>query len=110
MQPQGHVQVLLNMLAFKYNPQAALDAPRICIGAGMPDQGDVQDRTVYLEEGISESVRKELVAMGHQAEYVRGYQRGLFGRGQVIRSHREEGMYVYSAGSDPRADGAAYPA
>ncbi|KAL8684999.1 MAG: hypothetical protein Q9218_008031, partial [Villophora microphyllina] len=69
MQPQGHVQVLLNMLTFKYNPQAALDAPRICIGAGTPDQGKVLDRTVYLEEGIGEDVAKELgdpEGLGHK--------------------------------------------
>ena len=57
--PQGHVQVLLNMLAFKMTPQAALDAPRICIGAGMPDAGNLFD-TVYLEEGISEKVADKL--------------------------------------------------
>ncbi len=110
MQPQGHVQVLLNMLTFKYNPQAALDAPRICIGAGTPDVGKVLDRTVYLEEGISEEVASELRSMGHQVEMVKGFQRGLFGRGQVIRCHMEDGRHVYSGGSDPRGDGAALPA
>ena len=110
MQPQGHVQVLLNMHTFKHNPQAALDAPRICIGAGMPDQGKVLDRTVYLEEGISEDVAEQLRVMGHQVEIVTGQSRGLFGRGQVIRCHMEDGQYVYSAGSDPRGDGAAFPA
>lgn len=109
MQPQGHVQVLLNMLAFKYNPQAALDAPRICIGAGMPDAGKVLDPTVYLEEGISTQVADELKAMGHSVEVLKGYARGLFGRGQVIRCHMEDGKHVYSAGSDPRGDGAAFP-
>ena len=108
MQPQGHVQVLLNMLAFKYNPQAALDAPRICIGAGMPDAGDIFS-TVYLEEGIGEDVAKELQDMGHEVEIVKGYKRGLFGRGQVIRCHFEDGRRIYSAGSDPRGDGGAFP-
>ena len=108
MQPQGHVQVLLNMLAFKYNPQAALDAPRFCIGAGMPDAGNVFD-TVYLEKGIGEDVAEELRRMGHVVEIVRGFQRGLFGRGQVIRCHVEDGKCVYSAGSDPRGDGGAFP-
>ena len=82
MQPQGHVQVLLNMLAFKMNPQEALDAPRICIGAGMPDQGGVLDMVVYLEDGISEETRDKLREMGHKVEIVTGMQRGLFGRGQ----------------------------
>lgn len=110
MQPQGHVQVLLNMLTFNYNPQAALDAPRICIGAGMPDQGKVIDSTVYLEEGIEDAVVQGLRSKGHEVEVVRGYQRGLFGRGQVIRCHVEDGRHVYSAGSDPRGDGTALPA
>ncbi|KAI4130059.1 MAG: hypothetical protein LQ347_003516 [Umbilicaria vellea] len=110
MQPQGHVQVLLNMLTFKYDPQAALDAPRFCIGAGMPDQGKVDDRTVYLEEGIGEEVGEGLKALGHEIELLTGYQRGLFGRGQVIRCHMEDGKHVSSAGSDPRGDGAAFPA
>jgi len=110
MQPQGHVQVLLNMLAFHFSPQAALDAPRICIGAGMPDVGKVLDMTVYLEEGISEDVAAELRNLGHQAEIVTGYARGLFGRGQLIRAHAEGGQLIYSAGSDPRGDGAAFPA
>lgn len=109
MQPQGHVQVLLNMLVFKHNPQAALDAPRFCVGAGMPDQGSLLD-TVFLEEGISEAVAEELRGMGHTVEIVRGFKRGLFGRGQVIRCHFEGGRHVYSAGSDPRGDGAAVAA
>ncbi|KAH0082223.1 gamma-glutamyltranspeptidase, partial [Aureobasidium melanogenum] len=111
MQPQGHVQVLLNMLVFKMTPQAALDAPRICIGAGMPDSGDVFDKTVYLEDGISEETAEKLRAMGHNVEIVKGHGRGLFGRGQVIRWHVDhvEDRGVWSAGSDPRADGHAVP-
>jgi gamma-glutamyltranspeptidase/glutathione hydrolase len=110
MQPQGHVQVLLNMLACEFSPQAALDAPRICVGAGMPDEGDVGGAVVYLEEGITEEVMEELARLGHRAEIVKGWKRGVFGRGQVIRQHVEEGTVIWSAGSDPRGDGAAYPA
>ena len=110
MQPQGHVQVLLNMLVFGYSPQSALDAPRFCIGAGLPEQGKVLDQTVYLEEGIGEKVAEELKAMGHDIQMVQGSKRGIFGRGQVIRCHIEEDRLVYSAGSDPRGDGAAFPA
>ena len=108
MQPQGHVQVLLNMLAFKYDPQSALDAPRFCIGAGMPDQGSLLD-TIFLEDGIDEKAEKGLTALGHNVEMVTGFERGLFGRGQVIRCHMEDGRHVFSAGSDPRGDGAALP-
>ena len=108
MQPQGHVQVLLNMIAFKQNPQAALDAPRFCIGAeNIP--GDPYERSVFLEEGIPETVCQQLKDMGHDAKIVTGYSRRVFGRGQIIRAHVEDGVTVYSAGSDPRGDGAALP-
>ncbi|KAK5108317.1 hypothetical protein LTR62_008413 [Meristemomyces frigidus] len=111
MQPQGHVQVLLNQLVFGHTPQAALDAPRVCIGAGMPEAGDVFDKTVYLEQGISDETVKGLRDLGHKVEVVKGMGRGLFGRGQLIRWHIDpvEKMGVWSAGSDPRGDGAAVP-
>ena len=108
MQPQGHVQVLLNMLAFKYDPQSALDAPRFCIGAGMPDQGSLLD-TIFLEDGIDEKAKKGLTALGHNVEMLGGFERGKFGRGQIIRCHVEDGRNIFSAGSDPRGDGAALP-
>lgn len=109
MQPQGHVQVLLNMLAFDMSPQDALDAPRVCLGAGQPDFGAVHDSTVYLEEGIGEEVAEGLRELGHNVQTIRGFDRGMFGRGQLIRLHVEDGQTVHSAGSDPRGDGAAYP-
>lgn len=111
MQPQGHVQVLLNQVVFGLSPQAALDAPRVCIGAGLPDAGDVADPTVYLEEGIDEATVRGLEALGHKVEVVTGSNRSLFGRGQIIRWHVDpvEGRGVWSAGSDPRGDGHAVP-
>ncbi|KAK6500401.1 hypothetical protein TWF481_010745 [Arthrobotrys musiformis] len=104
MQPQGHVQVLLNMLGFQFNPQVALDAPRICIG------GMALDNSVLVEEGVDESTVEELRAMGHtKIKLVRGIHRQVFGRGQAIRVHYDGGRRVYSAGSDMRADGLAAP-
>lgn len=56
-QPQGHVQVLLNMLR-GFTAQAALDAPRFCISAGTPENNDkdeefgVVNSEVYLEDDI----------------------------------------------------------
>ncbi|KAF1352675.1 acylase ACY 1 [Lizonia empirigonia] len=110
MQPQGHVQVLLNQEVFKLNPQAALDSPRFCIGAGMPSaDGKMTDATIYLEEGIDAKVVEELRALGHNVEQLSGYGRGMFGRGQIIRRHTDDGLTVWSGGSDLRGDGAAVP-
>ncbi|EPS39402.1 hypothetical protein H072_6812 [Dactylellina haptotyla CBS 200.50] len=104
MQPQGHVQVLLNMLSFGFNPQVALDAPRICLG------GMTLDNSVLIEEGIPESTVEELRKMGHTGiKQVKGFAREVFGRGQIIRVHYDEGRRVYSAGSDMRGDGQATP-
>lgn len=115
MQPQGHVQVLLNMVTFGMNPQVALDAPRVCIGVSLPgkstDPSKKVDNVVYLEEGIGEDVGKELERLGHQVKFVTGMGRALFGRGQVIRVHHDpvDGRRIYSAGSDMRGDGMSAP-
>ncbi|KAH8725114.1 nucleophile aminohydrolase [Phaeosphaeriaceae sp. PMI808] len=110
MQPQGHVQVLLNQEVFKLNPQAALDSPRFCIGAGMPSaDGRMTDATIYLEEGIDPKVVEELRTLGHSVKQLGGYGRGMFGRGQIIRKHVDDGILVWSGGSDLRGDGAAVP-
>lgn len=57
MQPQGHVQVLLNMIDFGMNPQEALDMPRFCIESG--EAGG----HVLIEDGISKDTLAELKAM-----------------------------------------------
>lgn len=58
MQPQGHVQVLLNILR-GFNVQAALDAPRFCIDAE-PIGWKSSTTKVFIEEGISPDVVDEL--------------------------------------------------
>ena len=99
MQPQGHVQVLSALVDHGLDPQSALDLPRFCI--------DVEEAggRVALEEGIPEQVIAELETKGHPVYRVSGYDRSLFGRGQVILREAEIG--VLCAGSDPRADGCA---
>lgn len=114
MQPQGHVQVLLNMLR-GFTAQAALDAPRFCISAGSPETqsnstgsaGDINSE-VYFEEGIADDVVEKLKAMGHDTRRATGFGRAMLGRGQIIqRVVDPAGNRVWVAGSDPRADGHA---
>jgi gamma-glutamyltranspeptidase/glutathione hydrolase len=108
MQPQGHVQVLLNSEVFGMDPQEALDAPRFCIGEGMPNpDGSVSLSTVNLEEGISSGVVEGLRALGHQVDVLGDEARAMFGRGQVVSLTKDDGQMVFSAGSDMRADGNA---
>jgi gamma-glutamyltranspeptidase/glutathione hydrolase len=77
----------------------------------MPDSGDVFDKTVYLEDGMPESTVEGLKALGHQVEVLKGHDRKVFGRGQLIRWHVDpvDGKGMWSAGSDQRGDGAAAP-
>ncbi|TFK30768.1 lincomycin-condensing protein lmbA [Coprinopsis marcescibilis] len=116
MQPQGHVQVLLNILR-GYSVQAALDAPRFCISPGMPNSGtgskeeagDINSE-VYFEDDIPEATVRALQDMGHDARVVKGFARGMLGRGQIIQKlESETGQIRWAAGSDPRADGHATP-
>ncbi|KAK6950645.1 hypothetical protein Daesc_007169 [Daldinia eschscholtzii] len=110
MQPQGHVQVLLGQIVGHLSPQQALDAPRICIGSGM-SQGGQADLTVFVEEGMPQETVEGLQKLGHQIEVVTDVERAQFGRGQIIRWSIDpvENVGVWSAGSDPRGDGGAYP-
>ncbi|KAL2850408.1 nucleophile aminohydrolase [Aspergillus pseudodeflectus] len=112
MQPQGHVQLLINMLVFGMDAQKALDAPRVCIGPmGHYESAGVSERTVYIEEGVDLLVVEELRRRGHVVRVMHGWDREMFGRGQVIRAfHREGGQTVLEGGSDLRADGMALPA
>ncbi|ODN95355.1 gamma-glutamyltransferase [Cryptococcus wingfieldii CBS 7118] len=115
MQPQGHIQVLLNKLR-GFGTQASLDAPRFCISAGLPDNGtsgaeqgagDI-DSEIWFEEGISLEVIDELKRMGHQCEIASGYARKIAGKGQVVqRVVDPNGRRVWAAGSDLRGDGCA---
>ncbi len=93
MQPQGHVQVVLNTVDWELNPQASLDAPRWQVTSG---QG------VLLEHGIPRSVVENLSRRGHDISVEA--DGGLFGKGQIIW-RLDNGSMV--AGTEPRADGCA---
>jgi gamma-glutamyltranspeptidase / glutathione hydrolase len=99
MQPQGHVQVLTSLVDDGMDPQSALDLPRFCI--------DVEEDggQVAMEEGMPRETVSGLKTMGHPLYPVSGFERALFGRGQVILRDAETGALC--AGSDPRADGCA---
>ncbi len=99
MQPQGHVQVFTALVDSHLDPQAALDLPRFCIESA--GTGGL----VALEEGIPDSHIDELARLGHPVQKVAGWERALFGRGQVIL--RDPATGVLTGGSDPRADGLA---
>ena len=99
MQPQGHVQVLSALVDKGLDPQAALDLPRFCIDV------DEDGGEVAMEDGIPQETIVGLKNMGHAMYPVSGYERALFGRGQVILRDAESG--ALTAGSDPRADGCA---
>jgi len=93
MQPQGHVQMVVNTIDYGLNPQASLDAPRWYWERG---------RTVLLEPATSPALAQALHERGHEVTIVQ--ERGVFGRGQIIW-RLPSGAYV--AGSDGRTDGAA---
>ena len=103
MQPQGHVQIIINMLDFGMNLQEAGDAARIRHGGSSQPTGEsmTDGGTVYLEKGFSAHVIKTLEAMGHTV----GESPGSFGGYQAIYYDKDQGVY-YGA-SESRKDGAA---
>ncbi len=103
MQPQGHVQILVNLIDFGMNLQEAGDAPRVRHdGSSEPTDEVMRDGgEVILEMGASPATVKALQARGHK---VKVENDGDFGGYQAILRD-EHG--VYFGASESRKDGAA---
>ena len=103
MQPQGHVQILVNLIDFGMNLQEAGDAPRVRHdGSSEPTDEVMRDGgEVILETGASPATVKALQARGHR---VKVENDGDFGGYQAILRD-EHG--VYFGASESRKDGAA---
>jgi len=94
MQPQGHLQVGVNLVDFGMDPQTALDAPRFRW---------VRDRTFAAEFAGNNALTADLTRRGH--DILAGARPGSFGGGQVLVRNPASGVYI--AGSEPRNDGSA---
>jgi gamma-glutamyltranspeptidase / glutathione hydrolase len=90
-QPQGHVQLLLNLLVFDMDLQDAIDAARVAHASGL---------RITLEPSVPDDVRGRLEAMGHE---IGNAGRLSYGGAQAVMK-LERG---WAAGSDPRKDGQA---
>jgi gamma-glutamyltranspeptidase/glutathione hydrolase len=105
MQPQGHVQVLINMIDFGMNVQQAGDAARVRhLGSATPTGQPMQEGggEVAVESGISDETIARLTELGHA---VRRSNDGEFGGYQGIWIDWQHG--TLHGGSDPRKDGSA---
>lgn len=103
MQPQGHVQIVCNLIDFGMNLQEAGDAARwYHTGSSEPTGEQMADGgTVALESGIDPQVRRELEQMGHRIEDMVG----PFGGYQAIRRDPQTGVLI--GASESRKDGHA---
>ena len=91
MQPQGHLQVLMNMIDFKLNPQAALDAPRFQW---------MKDKNIIVEPSFPKHIIQNLISRGHHVNVEERIS--MFGRGQIIFKD-VNGTYI--GATEPRCDG-----
>ncbi len=91
MQPQGHVQLLLNLIVFGMDLQDAIDAARF---------RHLEGRRIALEAPIADAVRRALAALGHELTTEADVAFG--GAQAIMRLPRG-----YAGGSDPRKDGMA---
>ncbi|WP_163325170.1 gamma-glutamyltransferase [Draconibacterium mangrovi] len=103
MQPQGHVQIVCNLIDFSMNLQEAGDAPRISHdGSSQPTGEKMNDGgLVSLESGFEYETIRELMNKGHRI----GYALGPYGGYQAIMWDKEN--KVYYGASESRKDGQA---
>lgn len=105
-QPQGHFQMLVNLVDLEMSPQQALDMPRWQLagphaGLGAQEPGGL----VQIEEGWSFATLAELTRRGHALAPIDGFGRTGFGGGQIIMRDPATGVLI--GGSEPRKDGCA---
>ena len=101
MQPQGHAQIIINLVDFKMNLQEAGDAPRIRHAGSSQPTGEMMNDGGYLslEKKISSEEIKKLKKLGHKFQY----DLGGFGGYQAIML--KDGVYL--GASESRKDGHA---
>lgn len=92
MQPQGQLQVLVNLLDYGMDPQQALDAPRWQWVGG---------KTIQVEQGVPTHIVERLRAWGHKVEVITDPIK--MGRGEIILRDSETG--VLRGAAEPRCDG-----
>lgn len=102
-QPQGHAQIVLNMIDFGMNCQEAGDAPRVVHeGSSEPTGERMEDGgRVSLESGFAAQTIRDLMARGHSL----GYDLGNFGGYQAIQYDAQRDIYL--GASESRKDGQA---
>ena len=102
-QPQGHAQVVMNMIDFGMSPQQAGEQPRVEHSGSSSFRGGLMDGggRVRLERGFSEDVRQALEDLGHEV------RPGVGAHGGYQAIWREDQPLRYFGGSDPRLDGCA---
>ncbi len=103
MQPQGHVQIVVNLIDFGMNLQEAGDAPRAQhMGSSAPTGETMTDGGIaYLEHGFAEETERHLLQLGHK---VARTSTGTFGGYQAIMVDSNR---VYYGASESRKDGHA---
>ena len=105
MQPQGHAQIVMNLVDFGMNLQEAGDAPRIQHDGSTEPAGQMLAMTdggvLNLETGFAYDTIRTLMRMGHKVEFADG----PYGGYQAIKRDPDTGMYV--GASESRKDGQA---
>jgi gamma-glutamyltranspeptidase/glutathione hydrolase len=103
MQPQGHVQIVVNLIDFKMNLQEAGDAPRIYHTGSSEPTGEQMTTggILHLESGIRTEVIQKLMSMGHTIQWNYG---GYGGYQAIMWDSKNK---VYYGASESRKDGQA---
>ena len=103
MQPQGHAQIIINLIDFKMNLQEAGDAPRMHhIGSSEPTGQQMTDGGILLlENGFKWDVIQKLLSRGHTIQWDLG---GYGGYQAIMRDDRNK---VWYGASESRKDGQA---